>query len=100
MSRVKNLIIRNIRAANTDQLRIQLTHLARENVDVIVATSAIETAVAKQVTSKIPIIFMPAIDPIGDGLCQSLDLAPMPISLYGAELYPGRRRQRQAARSF
>ncbi len=67
----KNLIIRNIRAKNTDHLREQLTNLGRQNVDVIVATSANETAVAKQVTSTIPIVFIPAIDPVGMGFVKS-----------------------------
>jgi putative ABC transport system substrate-binding protein len=67
----RNIIIRNVRAENADQLRDQLTNLVRQDVAVIVATSANETAVAKQVTSKIPIVFIPAIDPVGMGFVKS-----------------------------
>ncbi len=67
----KSLIIQNIRAENSDRLRAQLTDLARQKIDVIVATSANETTVARQVTSKIPIIFIPAIDPVGMGFVKS-----------------------------
>ena len=67
----KSLIINNIRAENGDRLRAQLTDLARQKIDVIVTTSANETSVARQVTSTIPIIFMPAIDPVGMGFVKS-----------------------------
>jgi putative tryptophan/tyrosine transport system substrate-binding protein len=67
----KNLTIQHLRAEHADQLRDQLTDFVRQKIDVIVATSANETAIAKQVTSKIPIIFVPAIDPVRMGFVKS-----------------------------
>ena len=67
----KNLAIQHLRAEHADQLRDQLTDFVRQKIDVIVATSANETAIAKQVTSKIPIIFVPAIDPVRMGFVKS-----------------------------
>jgi len=67
----KNLIIEFAYAENAQRLRDHLTNLAQKKVDVIVATSANETAIAKQITSTIPIIFAPAIDPVGMGFVKS-----------------------------
>ena len=67
----KNIIIQLTRAETAQQLRDQLTTLVQEKVDVIVATSAGETAIAKQVTSKIPIIFVQAMDPVSMGFVKS-----------------------------
>jgi putative ABC transport system substrate-binding protein len=44
--------------------------LVRLNVDVIVASGSQE--VIKQVTTTIPIVFVPSADPVGEGLVQSL----------------------------
>ena len=67
----KNLNIEHVKAGQADQLRDRLANIVRKNVDVVVATSANEAAVARQVTSKIPIIFVPAIDPVGMGFVKS-----------------------------
>src|SRR5215470_9592834 len=67
----KNLIIQHIQAENVQEVRDHLAKLAQEKIDAIVATSANETAIAKQVTSKIPIIFVPAVDPVRMGFVQS-----------------------------
>jgi len=67
----KNLIIEFIYAENAQRLRDHLANLAQKKVDAIVATSANETAIAKQITSTIPIIFAAAIDPVGMGFVKS-----------------------------
>lgn len=67
----KNLTIQHIKVERADQLRDRLAHLIAKTVDVIVTTSARETAMAKQLTSAIPIIFVPAIDPVGMGFVKS-----------------------------
>ena len=67
----KNLIIEFIYGENAQRLRDQITNLPQQKVDAIVATSANETAIAKQITSTIPIIFVPAIDPVAMGFVKS-----------------------------
>ncbi len=67
----KNVIIQVTQAENAQDLRDHLTKLAQQKIDVIVATSASETAIAKQVTSKIPIVFAPAMDPVSMGFVKS-----------------------------
>ncbi len=67
----KNVNIENVRAEQADQLRDRLSGVVRKTPDVIVATSANEAAIAKQVTSKTPIVFVPAIDPVGMGFVKS-----------------------------
>jgi putative ABC transport system substrate-binding protein len=52
-------------------LRDRLKNLVRQRVDVIVTTSASETATARQVTSAIPIIFAPSVDPVRMGFVKS-----------------------------
>jgi putative ABC transport system substrate-binding protein len=46
--------------------------LVDNNVDVIVAVSAVGASAAKQLTSSIPIVFVYSADPIGIGLVESL----------------------------
>src|ERR1044071_5676652 len=67
----KNLIIEFVYAENAQRLRDHLANLAQKKVDAIVATSANETAIAKQITSTIPIIFAAGTRPrrVGLGKC-------------------------------
>lgn len=67
----KNVNIENVRSEQADQLRDRLPGVVRKTPDVIVATSANEAAIAKQITSKTPIVFVPAIDPVGMGFVKS-----------------------------
>ena len=67
----KNINIQDIRAESARELHGLLSDAVRQEVDVIVATSAKEAAVAKQITRKIPIIFVPSIDPVGMGFVKS-----------------------------
>src|ERR1044072_9488805 len=48
----KNIIIQHMQTENIHDLRDRLSKLAQQNVDAIVATSANETAIAKQATRK------------------------------------------------
>ena len=67
----KNLIIERIQAEDVQEVRDQLSKSTQEKIDVIVATSAKETALAKEATSKIPIVFVPAVDPVRMGFVKS-----------------------------
>ena len=67
----KNVIIQRIQAEDVQEVRDHLAKLAQGKIDAIVATSAKETAIAKEATSTIPIIFVPAVDPVGMGFVQS-----------------------------
>jgi putative ABC transport system substrate-binding protein len=67
----KNINIEVTHADNAQRLRDHLTKVRQQKVDAIVATSANETALARQITSTIPIIFAPAIDPVGMGFITS-----------------------------
>ena len=67
----KNLTIEHVKAEQADQLRNRLSGALQKNVDLIVATSSNEASIAKQVTSEVPIIFVPAIDPVATGLVKS-----------------------------
>ena len=67
----KNLKIHHIRAGNDQQLQELLKDMIRQGIEVIVATSSAEARIAKQVTSEVPIVFAPAVDPLGNGLVKS-----------------------------
>jgi putative ABC transport system substrate-binding protein len=68
----RNLKIHHIRGGNEVQLRDALKATIRQRVEVIVTNSAVETVLAKEVTSEIPIVFAPAVDPVGHGFVKSL----------------------------
>ena len=91
----KNLIIEFAYAENAQRLRDHLTNLAQKKVDVIVATSANETAIAKQITSTIPIIFAPANRSRRYGVRKVAQ--PTQRQSHRVELHAGRGRQWQAA---
>ena len=67
----KNVIIQRIQAEDVQEVRDHLAKLAQGKIDAIVATSAKETTLAKEATSKIPIIFVPALDPVRMGFVKS-----------------------------
>lgn len=66
-----NITFQHLRAASADDLRDRAIHALQTHFDVIVATSARETAVAMQLTRKAPIVFIPAMDPVGRGFVKS-----------------------------
>jgi putative ABC transport system substrate-binding protein len=60
-----------LREETYDALRASLKNV-QKNADVIIPLSYAETAIAKELTDKIPIVFVPAGDPVGAGLIKSL----------------------------
>jgi len=66
------LIERRFAAGNTDQLTDSAAELVRLKVDVIVAAASVATQAAKDATTSIPIVFVNAGDPVGQGFVQSL----------------------------
>jgi putative ABC transport system substrate-binding protein len=69
----RNLVVRQAFAAgNREELPALVAGLVEKGVDVLVVTSNPETAAAKQVTTRIPIVMTVAFDPVGQGLVASL----------------------------
>ena len=69
----KNLATNVLKADNRDDLRATLiAQLQRFKVDVIAALGTFETAVAKEATQRVPIVFLPAADPVRSGFVKSL----------------------------
>lgn len=68
----KNLTLDLLQDEDYQKLRASLKVLLHQKVDVIVTTSGAETAVAKEATQEIPIVFIPAADPVGLGFVKSL----------------------------
>jgi ABC-type uncharacterized transport system substrate-binding protein len=63
---------RRFAAGNMDQLKGSAAELVHLNVDVIVAVASAATQAAKDTTASIPIVFVNAADPVGQGFVQSL----------------------------
>jgi putative ABC transport system substrate-binding protein len=68
----KNLLLNIEQRKNIDDLRLAAKMFVQEKFDVIVANSNIETGIAQQATTEIPIIFMPASAPVRAGFVRSL----------------------------
>jgi putative tryptophan/tyrosine transport system substrate-binding protein len=68
----KNILIRHVKGEREEELRSHLNAALKQRVDLIVATSANETAIARQFVRDIPIVFVPAVDPVGMGFVRSL----------------------------
>lgn len=68
----KTLIVDLLHENTEDKLRERIRAYLQQKVDVLVGTSGAETAIAKQLTDKIPIVFMPGSDPIRSGFVKSL----------------------------
>ena len=66
------LIERRFAAGNANQLTDSASELVRLKVDVIVAAASMATQAAKDATASIPIVFVNAGDPVGQGFVQSL----------------------------
>jgi len=56
---------------NPEELRSRARDFVRSNVDAVVTTGNVETDVAKGIIRRLPIIFMPASDPITAGFVKS-----------------------------
>ena len=67
----KNLTVHHLQNESVDDLRERLTQLLQQGLDIIVTTSAAETAIAQQLTKVIPIVFAPSIDPVRMGFVKS-----------------------------
>jgi putative ABC transport system substrate-binding protein len=67
----KNLVLKMIPAKNAEELRSIAKDHAEEKMDIVVTTGNIETVVARAVWV-IPIIFMPAGEPVRSGFVRSL----------------------------
>jgi putative tryptophan/tyrosine transport system substrate-binding protein len=71
--RGENLDWKQVEGDTREELGINLKALMRrQQVDLVVALGTTETAVAKEVAPSVPIIFLPAADPIKSGFVQSL----------------------------
>ena len=68
----RNVIYDLLQEENDDALRASFRTFVQKNVDVIVAVGQVEAAIASELTGKIPIVFMPAGDPVGTKLVRSL----------------------------
>jgi putative tryptophan/tyrosine transport system substrate-binding protein len=67
----KNLVLNMMQAKNAQKLRSIAKDYAEEKMDIIVTTGNVETVIAKAAWS-IPIIFMPAAEPVQSGFVKSL----------------------------
>jgi putative ABC transport system substrate-binding protein len=67
----KNIVYDLLREDSYDALRTSLKTV-HKHADVIVPLSDAETVIAKELTNKIPIVFMPSGDPVGAGFIKSL----------------------------
>jgi putative ABC transport system substrate-binding protein len=65
-------IERRFAAGNAEQLTGSAAEMVRLKVDVIVAVASAATQAAKDATTSIPIVFVNAGDPVGQGFVQSL----------------------------
>jgi putative tryptophan/tyrosine transport system substrate-binding protein len=68
----KNLAYDLLQEETYDALRASLKASIQQTVDVIVTLSEAETAIAREVTDKIPIVFMPVGDPVRARFIRSL----------------------------
>ena len=69
----QNIVVeRRFAAGSMDQLRGSAAELVHLKVDVIVAAASAATQAAKDATTSIPIVFVNAGDPVGQGFVQSL----------------------------
>lgn len=69
----KQIVFHKLQVASEARLRADLKETLRgQRVDAIVAPSTIEALIAKEITASIPIVFMPARDPVRVGLVASL----------------------------
>lgn len=69
----ENLVLDVLQDDAPDRLRSMLAEQVQQHkVDVIVALGTAETDIAREVTQTIPIVFLPAVDPVQSGFVRSL----------------------------
>lgn len=69
----KNLVLNLLQEETPERLRSRLkSEIQQYKVDVIVTLGTAETAIAREATPKIPIVFLPATDPVQSGFVRSL----------------------------
>lgn len=69
----ENINWRRIEGGTGEELRVTLKSLLqRQRVDVLVPLGTAETNVAKDIAPKIPMVFLPAADPVKSGFVRSL----------------------------
>lgn len=68
----KDIVLDLLQEENYDKLRAIIRNYSQQKIAAIVATAGAETAIAKEATQKIPIIFMPAAFPVELGLVRSM----------------------------
>jgi putative ABC transport system substrate-binding protein len=68
----KNLVLDLLQEETYDRLRASVKVYTQQKIDAIIAISSAETAIAKEVTDEIPIVFMPAGFPVQSGFVRSL----------------------------
>jgi putative ABC transport system substrate-binding protein len=69
----QNLDWKQVEGDSKDELRSKLKPLIQQQqVDLLVTLGTSETAIAKEIAGKIPIVFLPAADPIKSGFVHSL----------------------------
>jgi ABC-type uncharacterized transport system substrate-binding protein len=67
----RNLILNMPALRSREDLRSRARDFVREKVRAIVTTGNVETQIAKETTQELPIVFMPASDPIAAGFVKS-----------------------------
>lgn len=69
----ENLTWHRVDGGNGEELRLNLKSLLqKQRVDVLVPLGTAETAVAKEVAAGVPMVFLPAADPVKSGFVRSL----------------------------
>src|SRR5262245_45901745 len=69
----QNIVIeRRFSAGNVDRLKEFATELVHLKVDIVVAVASAATHAIKHATASIPIVFVNAGDPVGQGFVESL----------------------------
>jgi putative tryptophan/tyrosine transport system substrate-binding protein len=81
----KNIVLDLLQEENYNKLPGIIRDYSQQNIDAIIATTETEAAIAKGVTQKIPIIFMPAGFPVQLGLVKSM--ASSGTNLTGLTIY-------------
>ena len=99
----RNVIYDLLQEENDDALRASFRTFVQKNVDVIVAVGQVEAAIASELTGKIPIVFMPAGDPVGTKLVRFTGNSrnePDGSDVYGTESHCQASRSLQRVYSF
>jgi putative ABC transport system substrate-binding protein len=69
----KHVVLERLQGEGYEQIHSMLvSYVPRQKPDLIVTLGTTETSATKEVTHKIPIVFLPASDPVNSGFVQSL----------------------------